>query len=103
MRELLHPVKNKLTMTVQHLESLYPDRSEWLSRCEQLRQASTLPDLVWMALQLGLLFARLAVEQELNNRSLELTNWEKCSGCQQQIRSKGFRPRQMETLIGCIH
>ena len=42
-------------MTVQHLESLYPERPEWSSRCEQLRQAITLPDLVWIALQLGLL------------------------------------------------
>ena len=89
-------------MTVQHLESLYPDLAEWTSKCEQLRQAKTLPELVWLGLQLALLFARLAVEQELNNRSLEPTNWGKCSGCQQQIRSKGFRPRQMETLIGCI-
>jgi hypothetical protein len=89
-------------MTVQHLEHLYPDRAEWLSCCEQLRQAITLPDLVWMALQLGLLFARLAVEQELSNRAIVRTNWPECPGCQKQVRSKGFRPRQMSTLIGCI-
>jgi hypothetical protein len=90
-------------MTVQHLESLYPDRSEWSSHCEQLRQASTLPDLVWIALQLGLLFARLAVEQELHNRAIEPTKWPACPSCQGNIRSKGFRPRQISTLIGCIH
>lgn len=90
-------------MTVQHLESLYPDRSEWLSHCEQLRQAMTLPDLVWMALQLGLLFARLAVEQELNQRAQAPTHWPVCPSCQGQIRSKGFRRRQMSTLIGRIH
>ena len=90
-------------MTVQHLESLYPDRSEWLAHCEQLRQASTLPEIVWMALQLGLLFARLAVEQELHNRAIAPTKWPACPSCQGNIRSKGFRPRQMSTLIGCIH
>jgi hypothetical protein len=89
-------------MTVQHLESLYPDLAEWRSHCEQLRQTKTLPELVWIGLQLGLLFARLAVEQELNNRASEATNWPKCPGCQKQMRSKGFRPRQMETLIGRI-
>jgi hypothetical protein len=89
-------------MTLQHLENLYPDRTEWLSRCERLRQSITLPDLVWMALQLGLLFARLAMEQELSNRAIVKTKWQSCPGCQSQIRSKGFRPRQMETLIGCI-
>ena len=89
-------------MTVQHLEHLYSDRAEWLSGCEQLRQAITLPDLVWMGLQLGLLFARLAVEQELSNRAIVKTKWQSCPGCQGQIRSKGFRPRQMSTLIGCI-
>ena len=30
------------------------------------------------------------------------TNWHQCTGCQKQICSKGFRPRQMSTLIGCI-
>jgi hypothetical protein len=60
------------------------------------------PKLVWLGLQLGLLFAWLAVDQELNNRAIELTNWHKCTGCHKQIWSKGFRPRQMETLIGRI-
>lgn len=89
-------------MTVQHLESLYPDRAEWTLYCEQLSQASTLPEMVWIGLQMGLLFARLVVEQELNNRAIEPNHWHKCAGCQKQMRSKGFRPRQMETLIGCI-
>jgi len=48
-------------------ESLYPDLAEWTSNCEQLRQANTLPELVWLGLQLGLIFARLAVEEELKH------------------------------------
>ena len=87
-------------MTVQHLESLYPDRSEWSSHCEQFRQAIALPELVWTALQLGLLFARLVVAQELNKRALAATKWPACPNCQGKMRSKGFRPRQMSTLIG---
>jgi hypothetical protein len=64
-------------MTVQHLESLYPDLAEWTSNCEQLRQATTLPELVWLGLQLGVLFARLAVEQELSSgASNESEEWE---------------------------
>jgi hypothetical protein len=90
-------------MTVQHLEDLYPDLAEWTFNCEQLRQATTLPEMVWIGLQIGLLFARLAVEQQLNHRAIEPNNWPKCTGCQKQIRSKGFRPRQMSTLIGRIH
>lgn len=88
-------------MNVQHLEHLYPEQAEWVSNCAQLRQASTLPEIVWAGLQIGIIFARMAVEQELNHRAEAPTSWQKCS-CGSTIRSKGFRPRQISTLVGRV-
>jgi hypothetical protein len=58
---------------------------------------------VLKALALGLLFARLALEGELNQRASAPTHWPDCPQCNRPMRSKGCRPRQMETLIGRIH
>jgi hypothetical protein len=89
-------------LSLPHLESLYPESSEWLSYCEQLRQATSLPALVWIALQLGLWFARKTLETELSERASAATIWPECPHCKRRMRSKGFRPRQMKTLIGLI-
>jgi hypothetical protein len=90
-------------MNLHHLENLYPEQPHWKSSCEKLQKAVTMPELVASALRIGLLFARLSVEQELKNRAEIPTIWPSCPNCQGSIRSKGFRPRQMETLIGSIH
>jgi len=100
---IIPPTIKCLAMNLHHLENLYPEQAEWISSCERLRKAVTLSELVWSALQLGLMFARLALEQELENRAVAPTIWSTCPNCQGRIRSKGFRPRQMETLIGRIH
>ena len=100
---IIPPTIKCLAMNLHHLENLYPEQAEWISSCERLRKAVTLSELVWSALQLGLMFARLALEQELDNRAVAPTIWSTCPNCQGRIRSKGFRPRQMETLIGRIH
>jgi hypothetical protein len=88
-------------MTVQHLEHLYPEQAEWLSNCAKLRQASTLPEIVQAGLKIGIVFARMAVEQELKQRAEAAILWPRCS-CGGTIRSKGFRPRQISTLVGCV-
>lgn len=89
-------------MTLTQLETLYPDQAEWSSYCQQLHQASSLAGMVFIALQLGLLFARLTLEKELYTRAQFPTIWPDCSVCGRHIRSKGFRPRQMKTLVGQI-
>jgi hypothetical protein len=90
-------------LSIPDLENLYPDHREWQAGLEHLRQSSSLAALVWNALQLGLLVARLCLENELNQRALVPTHWPDCPQCNRAMRSKGFRPRQMETLIGRIH
>ena len=89
-------------MTLPQLEALYPEHADWSSYCQQLHQASNLSAMVLIALQLGLLFARLTLEKELNTRALFTTIWPDCSVCGRHLRSKGFRPRQMKTLVGQI-
>lgn len=102
--EMIIPSTKKcLAMNLHHLENLYPEKVEWTSSCERMKKAITLSELVWSALQIGLLFARLALEQELDNRAVVPTIWPTCPNCQGSVRSKGFRPRQIETLIGRIH
>ena len=90
-------------MTIPDLEKLYREDEEWQACQAGLRQCSSLPELVWNALQLGLLFARLSLESELRHRASALTVWPDCPECKRPMRSKGFRPRQMETLIGRVH
>lgn len=58
--------------------------------------------MVFIALQLGLMFARLTIEKELKTRAQFPTMWPDCSVCGRPIRSKGFRSRQMKTLVGQI-
>jgi hypothetical protein len=60
--------KKCLIMSLHHLENLYPEQAQWISSCEKLRKAVTMSELVWSALQIGLLFVRLALEQELDSR-----------------------------------
>lgn len=57
---------------------------------------------MWHGLQLGLLFARIAVESELNTRARQQTNWPLCRHCGHRYRSKGMVSRRIKTLIGEI-
>jgi hypothetical protein len=56
-------------MTVQHLESLYPDRSEWLSHCEQFCRAITLPITCRMITLMLALVKNITLETQLNHGS----------------------------------
>ena len=85
---IIPPTKKCLIMNLHHLENLYPEQAQWISVCEKLRKALTMSELVWSALQIGLLFARLALEQELNDRAEIPTIWLSCPNCQGSVRSK---------------
>jgi hypothetical protein len=84
------------------LASLCLGQPEWEQRCEQLRSASTLSAMVWIALQMGLWIARQLLEQELEHRAHLSIAWEPCPQCGTQLHSKGWQARQMQTLVGQI-
>ena len=89
-------------ISLHSIIQLYPERPEWSHHVEQLRQAQTLPEMVLLALQLGLLFARIVLEAELMQRAQVRQPWGDCPTCSRRLRSKGYVRRQMQTLIGAI-
>jgi hypothetical protein len=89
-------------MMIPLIEQICPEQPEWQQHCEQLRQAVSLSAIVWNALQMGLLLARLMVEQELARRSQAPTAWGICTTCGSRLHSKGWQARQMQTVVGKI-
>lgn len=81
---------------------LYPDHAEWQQLCQDLQQALNFSALIWVALQMGLWLARQVAQQELHRRSQQPLAWPQCPECGHQFHSKGWRSRQMQTLIGTL-
>ena len=89
-------------MIVSSIREFCPASREWQSHWAQFEQAERFPALVCSALQLGLLFARWVLSSALDERAQAPQVWPACEQCGQRLRSKGFRPRQMTTLIGVV-
>lgn len=90
-------------MILTSIETIWPENAEWQERCAQLASAETLTALVWIALQMGLWMAKMLLEAELNQRGQMATTWPDCPECGKRLRSKGYRARQMMTIVGEIH
>jgi hypothetical protein len=75
---------------------------EWQHFYEKLQTSTTLASLVLTAWQLGLWFAKILVEQQLNERAKQPQTWETCRGCGSRLESKGFVSRRMLTLVGWV-
>lgn len=90
-------------MSVTSLDQLCIDQPEWTQRCADLETAQSLSAMVWIALQMGLLVARLLVESKLSDRAQNPVSWGDCPSCGHRLQSKGWQPRQIETLVGKIH
>ena len=90
-------------MILASIESLLAEQPEWHQQTKQLESATHLTALVWIALQMGLLLARLVLETELNERGQAKTEWSCCSRCGIRLRSHGYRRRQVTTLVGDIY
>jgi formate dehydrogenase maturation protein FdhE len=88
--------------------SIAPRLSDWLeqpdsqSRLAALSAATTLPAMVMVALQVGLMVARWLLETELKRRAQAPSEWPTCPHCGSRLHSKGFQRRQMQTLVGAI-
>lgn len=68
----------------------------------QLTQGTTLAVMVLLAWQIGLLVARIMLEEVLNARGQAATEADICSKCEQRLESKGLVSRQLITLVGQI-
>jgi hypothetical protein len=91
-----------MVMIVSSIEEVCQQCPEWSEQWSLYEQADSLSAKVCMALQLGLLFARILLETDLSQQAQVSHNWPECPHCGHRLRSKGFRPRQMMTLIGVV-
>lgn len=89
-------------MILSSIEEFCPTSREWTHQWEIFCGAERFPALVCSALQLGLLFARWVLETALDERAQARHVWPACEACGERLRSKGFRPRQLTTLIGVV-
>jgi hypothetical protein len=89
-------------MILSSIEAFCPTTPEWQQQWESFAAAKGMPARVCSALQLGLLFARWVLSTALNEQGAVPQRWPACEQCGQRLRSKGFRPRQMTTLIGVV-
>lgn len=89
-------------MILSSTNAVWPDSPEWTEQTEALKAAPRLPEMVLIALKLGLLLARWLLEEELEHRAKEKSPWSSCVSCGKRLHSKGWEPRQMQTLVGNI-
>lgn len=89
-------------MSVASTESQWPESAEWTKQKEELKAARSLSQIILLALSMGLVIARWMVENELERRAEEKRTWPLCQECGKRLNSKGWEPREMETLVGKI-
>ena len=69
---------------------------------DELENATTLSLLIVAAWQLARVLAVRLVEDTLAKRAQVKTEWEPCQKCGKRLQSKGFKPRQIKSIIGDI-
>lgn len=89
-------------MSVTSSEWTWLDSKEWETQKEELAEASSLSQMVYIALSLGLFVARQMLESELDRRAVQREPWPSCPSCGKGLNSKGWEPRQLQTLVGRI-
>ncbi|MEO1389588.1 MAG: hypothetical protein AAFV85_19810 [Cyanobacteria bacterium J06634_6] len=89
-------------MILSSIQEICPTNSEWARQWKTLSEAERFPAMVCSALQLGLLFAQWILSTHLNERAQAPHVWPACEQCGHRLRSKGFRSRQLSTLIGVV-
>ena len=85
------------------LEELCANDEVLTTRYLAMGESPSLVAMVWNAWAFGLAIAHRFLEQELAARASLPTQWPKCPKCHCRLRSKGMRPRQIQTLVGLVH
>lgn len=73
---------------------------EWQTQFDELENAPTISLLIMAAWQLARVLAVRLVEEILAKRAQVKTEWELCPKCGKRLQSKGFKPRQIKSIIG---
>lgn len=84
------------------IDTIRETTSEWQPMFDELEKATTLSLLIIAAWQLARVLAVRIVEETLTRRAQAKTEWGSCPQCGQRLQSKGFKPRQIKSLIGKV-
>jgi hypothetical protein len=84
------------------METIRETNPEWQAMLDEIVKATTFSLLIMAAWQLARVLAVRVVEETLTSRAQTKTEWERCEQCGQRLQSKGFKPRQIKSIIGVI-
>ena len=82
------------------IDTIRESSPEWQTQVDELENAPTISLLVMAAWQLARVLAVRLVEETLAKRSQVKAEWELCPKCGKRLQSKGFKPRQIKSIIG---
>ncbi len=84
------------------MAELCADDEVLTTRYLAIGESQSLVAMVWAAWAFGLAIANQLLSQELARRASLPTDWPQCPKCHCRLRSKGMRPRQIQTLVGLV-
>ena len=84
------------------METIRENNPEWQAMLDELANATTLCLVIMAAWQLARVLAVRLVEESLMSRAQTKTEWERCEQCGKRLQSKGFKARQITSIIGVI-
>lgn len=84
------------------IDTIRETNPEWQTLLDELAEATTLSLLIIAAWQLARVLTVRIVEETLARRSQVKTEWAPCPKCGERLQSKGFKPRQIKSIIGNI-
>jgi hypothetical protein len=82
------------------IDTIRETSPEWQTQVDELENAPTISLLIMVAWQLARDLAVRLVEEILAKRSQVKVEWELCPKCGKRLQSKGFKPRQIKSIIG---
>ena len=82
------------------IDTIRETSPEWQTQVDELENAPTISLLVMAAWQLARVLAVRLVEETLAKRSQIKAEWALCPKCGKRLQSKGFKPRQIKSIIG---
>lgn len=82
------------------LDTIGETNPDWQTMVDELEKAIPLSLLIMAAWQLARVLAVRLVEETLAQRAQIKTEWELCAKCGKRLQSKGFKPRQINSIIG---
>ena len=84
------------------IDTIRETNPEWQTMFDELAKATTLSLLIIAAWQLARVLTVRLVEETVTRRAQAKTESELCPKCEKRLQSKGFKPRQIKSIIGDI-